>query len=108
MTAPRTRGTVRLARGVYLVWGWSPGHDDETYRPRVGWQVECRETILLYGHRRCPLARAEEVALHQASSRLIALHKLLQDAGWEATTRSAALLADRIYPEGSAERRAER
>lgn len=89
----RTRGTVRLARGVYLVWGWSPGHDDETYRPRVGWQVECRETILLYGRRRCPLARAEEVALEQARDRLCSLLDLLSHAHCEAG-RVASVRAD--------------
>jgi hypothetical protein len=98
----RTRGTVRLARGVRLTWyhcrSWRGA--DTCY-----WTVWRSRRHLLEGHLRCPLARAEEVALHQASSRLIALHKLLQDAGWEATTRSASLLADRIYPEGSAERR---
>lgn len=98
----RTRGTVRLARGIYLHWGW---HDLGSPERWVAWRVEARERRLVEGCRRCPLARAEEVALEQASKRLIDLHKLLQAAGWEATTRSAALLADRIYPEGSAERR---
>jgi len=77
----RTRGTVRLARGVRLVWKWRNGIEySGEYRPYVQWQVECHETIILSGHRRCPLARAEEVALGQAAGRLSGLISLLSDA----------------------------
>jgi hypothetical protein len=79
--AERTRGTARLARGVYLRWKWRQGIEyDGGYRPFVQWQVECHETVFLSGYRRCPLARAEEVALEQASKRLEGLLDLLQEA----------------------------
>ena len=73
----RTRGTVRLARGIYLHWGW---HDLGSPERWVAWRVEARERRLVEGCRRCPLARAEEVALEQAAGRLSGLISLLSDA----------------------------
>lgn len=78
----RTRGTVRLARGVYLRWGW---HDLGSPERWVAWRVEARERRLVEGSRRCPLVRAEEVALEQAGDRLGTLWVLLGDAALAAT-----------------------
>ena len=92
----RTRGTVRLARGVRLVWKWRNGIEySGEYRPYVQWQVECHETIILSGHRRCPLARAEEVALSGAAGRLGKLQSLLLDAEMTASVRGGVAESQR-------------
>lgn len=92
---PRTRGTVRLARGVRITW----------YHCRSGrgadtcyWTVWRSRGHILEGHHRCPLARAEEVALEQARDRLCGLLDLLSLAHCEAGRVASVRAEERREP----------